>query len=248
MTGKVTAFCSSGYPAHPIIGVVPYPEDPSMINVLLVNEYRFLSNVIASALEDETDIRIVGRHTAVSEALKALDETQIDIVLVSARLPDQGALRLTEAITENYPDINVLILGLSESNEHILRYVEAGASGYVLRNDSVDDLIEAIHAAYQGQALISPEIAAALMERVAELSQLFSGLENDVLKEAELSPRELEVLELIGENMTNSEIADLLVIEVGTVKNHVHSILNKLEVNTRGEAAAYLALLKRKIG
>lgn len=216
-----------------------------MINVLLVNEYRLLSNVIASALEEESDIRIVGRHTAVSEALQALDSAHIDVVVVSARLPDQGALKLTETIAEYYPDINVLILGLSETKERILRYVEAGASGYVLRNDSVDDLIEAIRAAYQGQALISPDIAAALMERVAELSQLFSELENEVLEDAELTPRELEVLELIGKNMTNSEIAEQLVIEVGTVKNHVHSILSKLDVNTRGEAAAYLAIMKR---
>ena len=213
-----------------------------MIRVLLVNEMRLVSNVIASVLEDESDIEVVGRAAPVDEALALAKES--DVVLVSTRLPDNGALKLTSAIAEADPSVKVLVLGLGESKERVLRYVEAGADGYVLKNDSVDDLLRHIRAAQRGKALVSPKIAAALMSRVTELAQLFADIESGINEAVDLTPREHEILELIGQGLTNQEIADRLVIEVGTVKNHVHSILQKLDVSSREDAASYLALIK----
>jgi DNA-binding NarL/FixJ family response regulator len=114
----------------------------------------------------------------------------------------------------------------------------------VLKNDSVDELLSRIRAAQRGRALVSPKIAAALMSRVTELAQLFADIESGINEAVDLTPREHEILELIGQDLTNQEIADLLVIEVGTVKNHVHSILQKLDVSSREGAASYLALIK----
>lgn len=213
-----------------------------MIRVLLVNEMRLVSNVIASVLEDESDIEVVGRAASVDEALALAKES--DVVLVSTRLPDNGALKLTSAIAEADPSVKVLVLGLGESKERVLRYVEAGADGYVLQNDSVDNLLRHIRAAQKGKALVSPKIAAALMSRVTELAQLFAEIESGLSESADLTPREREILELIGQGLTNQEIADRLVIEVGTVKNHVHSILQKLDVSSREDAASYLALIR----
>ena len=216
-----------------------------MIHVLLVNEIRLMSNELAAALEDEPDREVVGCATSVDEALEKLNREDIDIVLASTRLPDRGALRLTETVTEAQPSTDVLVLGVTEKKERVLQYVEAGAVGYILRDDTLDDMIAAIRAAQQGKALVSPKIAGALMERVSELAQMFANLETGVVENANLTSRELEVLELLGQNLTNQEIAEHLVIEVGTVKNHVHSILNKLNVSTRNEAATYLALIKQ---
>lgn len=215
-----------------------------MIHVLLVNDIRLMCNVLTAALEDEPDIEVVGCATSVEEALKKLEYQDIDLVLVSTRLPDRGALRLTETVTDAQPATNVLILGVTEKKERVLQYVEAGAIGYVLKDDSVEDLVAAIQAAKQGKALISPKIAGALMERVSQLAGMFASLETGVVENAGLTPRELEVLELLGQNLTNEEIAESLVIEIGTVKNHVHSILNKLNVSSRDEAATYLALIR----
>lgn len=215
------------------------------IHILLVNEIRLMGNVIAAALEDEPDIHIVGRVTTPEDALKVVQENPVDVVLVSTRLPDQGALKLTSAITEAAPETKVLALGLTEEKKRVLRYVEAGATGYVLKNDSLDDLVETVRAAQKGQVFVSPKIAAAMMERLSDLAQMFSDVENSVTDSAGLTPRELEVLEQIGKGLTNQQIAEHLVIEVGTVKNHVHSILEKLNVSSRGEAAAYLAFLKK---
>jgi DNA-binding NarL/FixJ family response regulator len=114
----------------------------------------------------------------------------------------------------------------------------------VLKDDSVEDLVARIRGAEAGRAQVSPRIAAALRRRVSEYAQLLEGVEVGVGEAEELTPREQEILELIGEGLTNQQIAEELVIEVGTVQNHVHSILQNLDANSRREAAAYLVLLE----
>ncbi len=221
-------------------------ERPSRpINILLVNEFKLIGNVIGAALEDEPDIHVVGCVTNPEDALKIVQENVIDVALVSTRLSDLGALKLTSAITEMAPDTKVLALGLTEEKKRVLRYVEAGATGYILKDDSLEELIETVRAAQDGKVFVSPKIAAAMMERLSDLAHLFSGVENSVTDASGLTSRELEVLGLIGKGLTNQEIAEQLVIEIGTVKNHVHSILEKLNVGSRGEAAAYLAFIKK---
>jgi len=219
------------------------PERP--IYLLLVNESGLIGNVISAALEDEPDLKVVASVTSTEEALKVVQEQTIDVALVSTRLPGQGALSLTSAITQLAPSTKVLALGLTEEKKHVLRYVEAGATGYVLRDHSLEDLIETVRAAQDGKVFVSPQIAAAMMERLSNLARMFSDIENNVSDTTSLSGRELEVLELIGMGFTNQQIAEKLVIEIGTVKNHVHNILEKLNVRTRSEAAAYLAFIKK---
>jgi two-component system nitrate/nitrite response regulator NarL len=221
------------------------PNHEHPINLLLVNETRLMGNVIAAALEGEPDINVVACVTNIDEAMQIVREKEIDVALVSTRLPDQGAIQLTRSITEFTPSTRVLALGLTEEKQHVLRYVEAGATGYVLKDDSLEGLIETIRAAQDGKAIVSPKIAAAIMERLTTLARLFSDVENSVGETTELTSRELEVLKLVGEGQTNQQIAEKLVIEVGTVKNHIHNILEKLHVSSRGEAAAYLAFIKK---
>ena len=216
-----------------------------MINLLLVNETRLMGNVIAAALEGEPDINVVACTTNIDEAMQIVREQDVDVALVSTRLPDQGALKLTSTITELKPSTKVLALGLTEEKQHVLRYVEAGATGYILKDDSLEGMIETIRAAQDGKVFVSPQIAAAIMERLATLARLFSDVESSITNTTELTARELEVLKLVGEGQTNQQIAEHLVIEVGTVKNHVHNILDKLHVSSRGEAAAYLAFIKK---
>jgi DNA-binding NarL/FixJ family response regulator len=219
------------------------PERP--INLLLVNESGLIGNVIRAALEDEPDLKVVASVTSAEEALKVVQEKTIDVALVSTRLPEPGALKLTSAITKLAPSTKVLALGLTEDKKRVLRYVEAGATGYILKDHSLEDLVETVRAAQDGKVFVSPQIAAALMRRLSDLAQMFSEVENNVTDTTNLTARELEVLELIGKGFTNQQIAEKLVVEIGTVKNHVHSILEKLNVKTRDQAAAYLAFIKR---
>jgi two-component system, NarL family, nitrate/nitrite response regulator NarL len=215
------------------------------INVLLVHEIRLMCNIIAAALDDEPDIKVVGSATTIEEVLNLIDNNEVDVALVSTHLPDHGALKLTAEISKRAPSTKVLALGLSENKERVLRYVEAGAAGYVLQDDSLQDMIETVRAAQQGKVSVSPEIAAAMMKRLSDLAQMFADVDSRIADNAGLTERELEVLKLIGEGLTNKGISQQLVIELGTVKNHVHSILEKLDVSNRGEAAAYLAFIKK---
>ncbi len=134
----------------------------------------------------------------------------------------------------------MLILGLAESKAEVLHYVEAGAAGYVLQEDSVDALLAKLRSTYAGVPMISPEIVGALLSRVTELAQDNERAEVVPNASIELTTREREILTLIGQGLSNQQIAERLVIEVGTVKNHVHRILQKLNVTDRQTAAAYL--------
>jgi two-component system, NarL family, nitrate/nitrite response regulator NarL len=222
-----------------------FNEPARPIRILLVNEIRLIGNVIAASLEDEPDFHIVACVTTPEEALNTIHENQVDIALVSTRLPDQGALSLTRSITEEAPNTKVLALGLTEEKTRVLRYVEAGAAGYILKDNSLEDLISIVRNAQEGKVFVSPQIAAAMMERLSDLAQIFTGVDVGKTTEAGLTPRELEVLELIGKGLTNQQIAEKLVIELGTVKNHVHNILEKLNVSSREEASTYLAFIKK---
>lgn len=217
-----------------------------MIRVLVVHQTRLISSIIASVLDEEEDIQVLGHATDVDEALRFIEEQPCEIVLVAATLPDNGALRITEAITQKGEATKVLVIGLPRSKNAILQYVAAGAAGYVLQEVSTERLLDHIRAAYVGKAIISPDIAAAMMSHISELAQLSTQTNIDPTAYAELTPREREVLELIGEDSSNQEIAERLFIEVGTVKNHVHNILKKLDVSSRHEAAAFLPYVKKQ--
>jgi len=215
-----------------------------MIRILVVHATRLISSLLRAVLSEEPDINVVGVAHSVAGALRELKACGCNIVLVSADLPASGALELTGRVAAEAPDVKVLVFGVPESKNIILQYVMAGASGYVLQEVSIDKMFDNIRAAYDDQALISPQMAAAFMEHIAELAQVASRVSLDVTAYESLTPRELEVLELIDAGLTNLQIAERLFIEVGTVKNHVHNILSKLEVSSRSDAAAHLPYIQ----
>ena len=217
-----------------------------LIKVLLIIEVRLIGNIFASVLAEQADIKVAGCVTTLKDALQFIQKQEVDIVLVSVGLPDQGALEFIRAIHDQSLSTKVLALGLSEENKNeALRYIETGACGYIPKDSSLDQLIDAIRLAQKGEAQVSSRIAGAMMERLFYLARMFSAVENKIDGDVRLTSRELEVLQFIGEGLTNQEIAARLVVEVGTVKNHVHSILEKLNVSNREEAASYLAFVKK---
>lgn len=217
----------------------------SQSKVLIVIESRFMGDIFTEVLEEEPDISVVGCATTKEQALRIIREHEVDVALVSIQLTNESALELTSTIMDIAPSVKVLVLGLTDNKHHVIRYVEAGAAGYILQDSSVDELVEAIRLARRGEAKISTKVAAAILERLSKMTKIFSSVDTFVLEDNKLTQRELEVLGFISQGLTNQEIASQLVVEVGTVKNHVHSIIKKLNVNNREEAATYLAFIKR---
>ena len=211
-----------------------------MIKIFIVHSSRLVCETIAALLKDEGDIIVTGYATSMGGILSWLDTC--NVILVSVELPNEEALRLTQMVTDMGLNIKVLVMGLIESGQAVLRYVEAGAAGYIHRKESAEELAQNIRAAYSNKALISPQIAALLMSRLSELSDLEVDTDsNNSYKAYDLTPREREVLELMAQGYSNRQIAEKLVIEVGTVKNHVHNILKKLDLNSRRDVVSYVA-------
>lgn len=208
-----------------------------MIDVMIVHPAKMICSIMTAVLQEAEDIHVRSCASSISEAMGALEETSANIVLVDDSLPDNGACQLTEKLQEEKPSIKVLVTGTQKTPASILQYVEAGADGFVLQEVTVEDLLAHIRAADKGEALIPPEIGGELLARLSHLSQLCLEQESLLEEIEQLTPREKEVLVLLSQGLQNKEIAEKLTIEVGTVKNHVHSILKKLDVDNRGEAA-----------
>jgi DNA-binding NarL/FixJ family response regulator len=213
-----------------------------MIRVLIVHDFSLICNLLTAALRDAPDIEVVGCARSIQEALKSAENGEIDVALVGIRMAEQGALKVTEAIGQADPQIKVLVFGLSDEHEQILPFIEAGAAGYVQKDDSVAELMDAIRAAHSGKALVSPEIAAALIQRLTKWAHLIPEGGSEMIELGKLTPREREVLDLLMENLSNHEIAERLSIETGTVKLHIHNILRKLGVNSRQRATTIFAI------
>ena len=213
-----------------------------MIRVLLVNESGLVSDILAKVLNDEAGFEMMARASSSDKALRLAGKA--DVILVGTQLVDEAALELTRRLADRVDEAKVVVMGLKETEHEILPFVEAGADGYVLGDDSVDHLLQRLRAAHGGQALVSPGIAAAIIARVRELARLFSRIDGAGRKAGELTPREREVLDLVAKGLTNQEIAERLMITEGTVKNHVHNILGKLDVRSRQDAAACVVVAR----
>jgi len=205
-----------------------------MIRLLLVGENRLLR--MAGVLANQPGITVVGRAAGPEEALARIQNCTM--ILASARMSRDGALDLTRAVARDYPWVKILVISWNETKADILRYLEARAAGYVHAELGVEEMVGAIRAVHRGEALVSPEIAAALMTRLTQLASLARVTRDWPNDAADLTCREQEVLHLIRQDFSNRQIADHLRLEVGTVKNHVHNILAKLNVNSRQDAAA----------
>jgi len=208
-----------------------------MVRVLILNEVRLVSEMLAMVIKAESDMQVVGVASSLKEAYKYINDC--DVALVNVTLHGNGALEFTQKVAQDHEAAKVLITGVAENEQTILPYIAAGAAGYICKNDSMSELLSNIRAANNDKALVSPQIAAALISQYARLSQAMPEATVEIDRNSELTSRERAVLKLIGKGLSNQDIADSLYIELGTVKNHVHNILKKLNVDNRKHAARY---------
>jgi DNA-binding NarL/FixJ family response regulator len=201
-----------------------------MIGVYIVTEVRTYREALEQALALTGCVRIVGRAAYPCDALPELGPLAPDVVLLD--LADEGPYWARE-LGEVSPDVRVIVLGVRETEEEVIAWAEAGVAGYVGLEACLRDMVAAIEGVMRGEAPCPPRTAAFLLRRIAA-----GPLENAVPASADrrLSVREGEILRLIGQGLSNQQIARCLFISLSTVKNHVHNILEKLGVHRRADA------------
>ena len=203
--------------------------------MILADNHTLFRTSLARLLR-ERHVAVVGEATLGAEAIKLAVEVQPDVAVIDLDIPGMSGIEVTHRLAATVPRVRVLVLTVIAEESTVVDALMAGARSYLLKEASIDQVVEAIHATARGDSMISPRIAAPLVGRLRHASGSEAPLES-----AQLTPREQEVLELVARGLDNAEIAESLKLSQHTVKNHVSSILGKLGVENRIQAAVRAA-------
>ena len=207
-----------------------------MIRVLLVDDHIIFRKGVAALLTNRQDIVIVGEASNGEEALQAARELLPDVILMDINMPVCDGLEATRRIKRELPHIKIVMLTVADDNQEIFEAIKSGAQGYLLKNLDPDQLYELLESISRGEAPLSGTIAAKILKEFTHPS--LESQEDDETAD-ELTQREISILELVVEGLTNKEIASKLFISENTVKIHLRNILEKLHLKNRIQAAVY---------
>ena len=205
------------------------------IAVVLVDDHPVWRDGVRTDLESSGLVEIVGEASDGGEGIDVALEKMPDVVLMDLQLPTVPGVEATRRIREEAPNVHVLVLSASAEEEHVLEAVKAGASGYLLKSSSRDELLNAVTRVHSGEPVFTPSLAGLVLD---EFRRVASG-EAPRSDEPKLSPRENEVLKLVAKGYTYPEIGEKLFISTKTVQNHVQNILTKLQLRRRYELMRY---------
>ena len=201
------------------------------LRVIVVDDHELFRRGLIGLLE-ERGIQVVGEAALAADGIQQAAEMGPGVVLMDLTMPGMSGIEATQRLTAVAPLARVLVLSVSSDDQHVMDALLAGACGYVLKDAPIDQIVEGILAAQRGESFISPRIASHLIRRIREPHDVEPEITG-----ADLTPREFEVLELLARGLDNSEIANALFLSHHTIKNHVSSILIKLQVENRIQAA-----------
>jgi DNA-binding NarL/FixJ family response regulator len=219
-----------------------------VIRILIVDDHTLFRTGIRKMLEAEPDMRVVGEAATGWEAVDQARALVPDVVLMDIRMPDPGSvpgtgtagsdkgldgIEATRILHREMPHLGILFCTVFQDDEFVFAGLQAGGRGYILKDDDPDTMLRAIRAVAHGESLLGPTIAQKVMRQFSGLRSKQTPLVDD------LTPRELEVLKLIGSGLTNRQIAEELILSEKTVKNHINNIFSKLHVYDRSQAILY---------
>jgi DNA-binding NarL/FixJ family response regulator len=210
------------------LSAVRDPGPERLIRVLIVEDHRMFSQALSAALDEADDIAVTSAVSTVAEGVRAAGETSPDVVLMDYRLPDGNGVDAARLIKATHPEARIVMLTASSDDNVLRQSIEAGCSGYLTKDHSIEELILAVRAAYNGEAVISPAMLSRLVARGADR----------VSPGSDLTARETEVLRLLAQGRSNPAIATSLGIRLSTVRNHVQSVIEKLHAHSKLEAVA----------
>ena len=199
-----------------------------MINILIVDDHKILRDGIKAIFKDSKDIKIVGECEDGSEVSIFLQKNKIDVILMDIMMPTLNGIETTKIIKEHYPEIKILALSMHNDYNYIQEMLEVGASGYILKNTSGDEMLKAIQRIYDGKTFFTQEVTDIVMDSYlhGSANKTEKNLNMGILEE--LTEREIDVLKLIAEEYTNKEIGDKLFISRRTVDTHRRNLIRKI--------------------
>ena len=214
---------------------IPPRVAQSGIRVLVVDDQELFRRGLTMLLNVETDIEVVGEAADGASAVRLATDMAPDVVLMDVRMPRQTGIEACTAIKDAAPNARIIMLTVSDEEADLYEAVKNGASGYLLKDSSIEEVAQAVRVVADGQSLISPSMAIKLLDEFKQMSRT----DRSSVPTPRLTDRELEVLRLVAQGLNNREIAKQLFISENTVKNHVRNILEKLQLHSRMEAVVY---------
>ncbi|ALF10358.1 response regulator transcription factor [Parageobacillus thermoglucosidasius] len=203
-----------------------------MFNILLVEDQALVRQGLKMMIEQDPQLKVVAEAENGLEALHEMEQHIIDLVIMDIRMPVMNGLEATRKIKERWPDVKILILTTFNDDEYAVQALKDGANGFLLKTAEQQKLIQAIYSCMKGGMTIHEDVAAKMVPKLLQKSK-------QVRVDIPLSPRELMIAKLVGEGKTNKEIAAELHLSIGTVKNHITQILQKLQLRDRTQLAIY---------
>jgi len=216
-------------------------DRPSPIRLLLVDDQTLISQGLKTMLELESDLQVVGIAENGKAAVQLAAELRPDLVLMDVRMPVMDGRAATRAICQQFPDVKVLVLSTFDDDQYISDSIRAGAKGYLLKDMPVEELVQSIRLAHRGYTQMSPGLMEKLLISTTDSNTSPKG-DSPSRDLTLLTPREQEVLRLIGDGSTNREIAEKLYIAEGTVKTHVTHLFDRLNLRNRSQLAIFANL------
>jgi two-component system nitrate/nitrite response regulator NarL len=210
------------------------------IRILLVDDQPLFRGAIAALLAGQDDLEVVGEAENGLDGVEKAGVLLPDLVVMDVEMPVMNGVEATRLIREQRPGVKVVMLTVSESDEHVFEAIRLGAHGYLLKDLRPEQLFDMIRSVMRNETPLSPAIAGRLLQEIRNGATTRITSTEPPPEEPSVTPRELEILQLVAEGMSNKEIGKRLWITEGTVKNHVHNALEKLHMKNRIQAAAYI--------
>lgn len=214
-------------------------DTQSKVRVFLLDDHEVVRRGLKELLESDGSIEVVGEAATVAQANARIPAVRPDVAILDARLPDGSGIEVCRQVRSADPSIRAIILTSFDDDDALFSAIMAGAAGYILKQVSGDDLVSAVHKVAQGAALLDPKVTEKVMARLRQ------GDQNEPAELKSLSPQERRILDLVAEGLTNRQIGEELFLAEKTVKNYMSSILSKLGLERRTQAAVFVSKLQK---
>lgn len=210
-----------------------------MIKVLIADDQELIRQSLQIVLSIKEGISVIGTAENGNKVMEFLKKEKPDVILMDIRMPEMDGVQCTKVIKDRYPEVKIIILTTFDDDEFVFSALKYGASGYLLKGISMDELDKAIHTVYKGGAMINPEIATKVVEQFSEMAQSNYDIMIEAQNVEDITEAEWDIIKLVGWGLSNREIADKVMLSEGTVRNYISTILSKLNLRDRTQLAIW---------